>query len=203
MRFFYIFAALALVVSPAPAAEAGPSACSQWALNGVRVDTSFDEIKDRREFEDVTRQRNPEGHGLGYRLYAWRATDRPEKLELHVDIRAVPPRIIGVTITVPVAITPPQDYVDNLIKRWGPPLQVSRQGAFNLYSWIDDECGVSARVTAMNRSHQVGVFATMSSNAGRKEYARRESAAAADEPDGEASDGVPAPDGHARGSDDR
>ena len=72
---------------------------------------------------------------------------------------------------------PGKEFLTGLIEKWGEPLSVSKQGAFNLYAWSSAECDVDVRASVMNVEHQVGVFMAMGSISGRWDYVQRMRAA--------------------------
>jgi hypothetical protein len=163
-------AALLLVVGfTLPTWAEGEPDCSDWSIKGIRMGMTLEEATTVHEFQEFTKYRDP----TGYRRYVWQARDKPEKIEVHVDTRAQPPRVIGVTTTVPTSEMNPGEFKTGLVEKWGRPQDVSMQGAFNLYSWVNTDCDVAVRASIMNEYHDVGVFMALTSLSGRDELARR------------------------------
>lgn len=204
-RFFAVLLTVVAVVLPAFAEDAPD--CSVWALKGIRPGMTLREAQaGHPQWQKGSHAKDPPG----YVRYKWQARDRAEKIDLHVDVNVSPPRVIGVGATVPNSMTPGKEFLAGLIEKWGEPLNVSKQGAFNLYAWSSADCDVDVRVSVMNVEHQVGVFMAMGSISGRWEYAQRvrtakKAAASAQTGDGEdAAATVPegsAPESSAEGDD--
>lgn len=191
-RLITVLLAVVAVVLPAFAEDAPD--CSVWALKGIRPGMTLQEAQaGHPQWEKGTHVKDPPG----YVRYKWQAKDRPEKIDLHVDMNVSPPRVIGFGTTVPNSMTPGKEFLAGLIEKWGEPLSVSNQGAFNLYAWSSAECDVDVRVSVMNVKHQVGVFVAMGSISGRWEYVQRQRAAkeaagsARPEDGGDAEEAVP------------
>jgi hypothetical protein len=156
-----------------PALAEDPPDCSAWTLKGIRPGMTLTEARAiRDQWEKGSHPKDPPG----YARFEWRAKDRAEKIDLHADMRAVPPRVIGVGTTVPSSETNGKEYLAGLLEKWGKPVSVSKQGAFNLYTWTSAECDVDVRVSVMNVEHQIAVQMAMASISGRWEYVQRERA---------------------------
>jgi hypothetical protein len=170
-----LLAVLLFIVAVAlPALAEDAPDCSVWALKGIRPGMTLQEAQaGRNQWEKGSHVRDPPG----YARYKWQAKTRLEKIDLHVDMNAKPPRVIGVGTTVPNSVTPGKEFLKGLFEKWGEPKNVSKQGAFNLYTWRSAECDVSVRASVMNVEHQVGVWMAMASDSGRGEYMRRMHAA--------------------------
>jgi len=143
--------------------------CSAWSFEEFRPGMPFEEAQRLRSFREAEEHPDP----LGYRRYVWQAPDRPAKVELHVDLRADPPRVIGVMATVPTAVTPPEEFRDTIVARLGPPLKVVNQGAFRLYTWGSSDCDVSVRMSVMVEQHDVGIWIGFNQASARDEFSRR------------------------------
>jgi hypothetical protein len=166
---------LALVAVALPVAAQDKPDCSVWELKGIRIGMSAEEATKGRDFEEFSR----DWDAPDYTSYLWQARGRPEKIDLHVDTRADPTRVIGLGTTVPSADIPPKKYLAGLTERWGEPTNENWQGAFTQYSWRSQECDLDVRVSVMNVDHQVGVWMAMGSISGRAEWSRRKRAAEA------------------------
>jgi hypothetical protein len=148
-----------------------------WELKGIRPGMSFEQARGDRTFNEFIKFRDP----LGYRRYIWQASDRLEKIDLHVDVASDPTKVIGVMTTIPTVMMPADEYLKQILERWGEPYDISKQGAFDLYTWTSAECDVDARATVMNQYHDVGVFVAVASISGRAELARRKQEAEKEE----------------------
>jgi hypothetical protein len=157
------------LVLPAWAADEPEPDCSKWAVKGVRPGMTLGQAQSIRTFNEFKKFRD----AIGYRRYLWQAPDKPEKIELHVDTRVDPPEVMGVTTTIPSSDTDRKTFLSEAFGKWGRPQGVSKQGAFNLYSWVNVECDVAIRASVMNQQHDVGVFMALGSLSGRDEFARR------------------------------
>jgi hypothetical protein len=161
---------LFIVVVALPALAEDEPDCSVWALKGIRPGMTLKEAQAGRDkWEKGSHDQDPPG----YARYEWQSRTRPEKIDLHVDMNTRPPRVIGVGTTVPNSVTPGKEFLAGLFEIWGKPRSVSKQGAFNLYTWRSAECDVAVRASVMNVEHQVGVWMAMASDSGRREYMRR------------------------------
>jgi len=170
-----IFVVLALLIAPTVPVwaqnqeQAEQPDCSGWTIQGLHPGMTLKQASEIRVFNEFLKYRDP----VGYRRYVWQNPDKPEKIELHVDSKVDAGRVLAVTATVPSADTTPQKFTSELFAQWGPPTDVSKQGAFNLYSWVNPGCDMAARVSVMNQQHDVGVFMSLTSLSGRDELARR------------------------------
>jgi hypothetical protein len=195
-RLVAVLLAIVAVAHPAFAEETPD--CSVWSVRGIRPGMTQQEAQaGHPQWEKGSHAKDPPG----YIRFKWQARNRPEKIDLHVDTNASPPRVIGVGATVPNSVTPGKEFLAGLIEKWGEPISVSKQGAFNLYAWSSAECDVDVRVSVMNVEHQVGVFMAMGSISGRWEYVQRQRAAkeeaASAQPEGGGAADATAPEGTA------
>lgn len=151
------------------AAQDAPD-CSVWTVEDLPLGITVEQAQaSGRTFAEFKKYRDP----LGYARYIWQAPDRPRKIELHVDVSGHPPRVIGVMTTVPTSEMAPREFLEKTIARWGDPLRRVGKGAFTLYTWANEECDVSVRLSVMNQPHDVGAWVALNSNSGRDEFARR------------------------------
>jgi len=158
-----------LVVLAAPVVAQEAPDCAMWELKGIRPGMTLEEASTHRVFNEFRKFRDQ----LGYSRFIWQASDRPEKIDLHVEIGDQSFHVVGVMTTIPSTEVPPRQYLARLLEKWGEPDKVTKQGAFSLYTWTDQACDVDARATVMNQHHEVGVFAAVASISGRAEVVRR------------------------------
>jgi hypothetical protein len=161
---------LLLAAAPATIAEE----CERWTIAGVRPGMTLKEARAGRNFQRVV----DELGDVGYARYMWISPQRTqESVELHIDVESDPPIMFGVTATVPKSKADPQDFVEHLVDRWGSSTSKVTKGPYDLYSWIDKECDIGARVTISSVGGAVGAMAAVISLSRRDEFAERMRAA--------------------------
>ena len=167
-RLVIVLLVVCVLAPPAVAQEEVD--CSEWNLKGLRPGMTFEAAAEDRTYREILKHRDKHD----YRRFAWQSENKLEKIDLHVDMRTEPPRIVGITTSVPRSETPPREFVAALVERWGPPATRKGQGAFTLYTWRNEECDAFVLVSARNEKNAaVGIESALRSIEAHEEYNRR------------------------------
>jgi hypothetical protein len=167
-RLVIVFFVVCVLALPAVAEEQAD--CSEWKLKELRPGMTFEEAADEHTYRELLKFRDKNG----YRRFVWRSEDKLEKIDLHVDMRGKPPRIVGITTSVPRSDKPPKEFLASLVERWGPPTTRKGQGAFTLYTWRNEDCDAFVLVSVRNeRNAAVGIETALRSIEAHAEYNRR------------------------------
>ncbi len=157
-----------LMLAAAPLSAQESPSCDAWSIKGIYPGMTLEEARGDRQFTEVTEYRE----SFGFTRYLWQSKTMAEKIDLHVDTREQPHRVVGVMTTIPSSESAPRKYFLELRKKWGNPESVKKQGAFNLYTWTNVPCDVSALAGVMNTYHEVGVWMALNSISIREEVER-------------------------------